>query len=475
MDDLQQEQEPRKEAPAEPERPPEIVIPVMDDSIPSSIAEFFPPEPEQPKPEEPGPEESKLEPPKREALQERKGEEQKDDRRQREGQGQRRNRGGDRQRGSREQQEQRRPQSETQKQPAGRDQQEARQGRQQEPRKDQEQQRRDQQRQQGPRREGQQQRQHAEGDAGGGVDISVVVPLFNENESLRELSSQLKSVLSRMNARWEVWFIDDGSSDNSYKTLAELNRVDRRFKVARFRRNFGKSAALSVGFQHARGEYVVTMDADLQDDPQEIPRLIEKINSGFDLVSGWKKRRRDPINKTIPSKFFNFVTGKLSGIKIHDFNCGLKAYRKDVVKSVQLYGEMHRYIPVLAKMAGFTVSEIPVTHHPRKYGRTKFGMSRYFKGFLDLLTVLFTSRYNQRPLHLFGTVGLLFFLVGFAIEVYLSVEWWMGNPISNRPMLFLGILLILVGIQSISTGLLAEMIAKSQLGSAHYPTRSILK
>ena len=307
------------------------------------------------------------------------------------------------------------------------------------------------------------------------TDVSVVVPLLNENDSLKELASNIKSVLARMTNRWEVLFIDDGSTDGSFDTLLDLYRSDRRFKTIRFRRNFGKSAALSVGFHNARGEYVITMDADLQDDPEEIPRLIEKLRSGFDLVSGWKKKRKDPINKTIPSKFFNFVTGKLSGIKIHDFNCGLKAYKQDVIKSVQLYGEMHRYIPVLAKMAGFSVTEIPVTHHARKYGRTKFGASRFFKGFLDLLTVLFTSRYTQRPLHLFGTMGMLFFLAGFGINIYLSVEWWMGRPISNRPMLFLGILLILVGIQSISTGLLAEMIAKTQHSNTHYSIKSFLK
>lgn len=313
------------------------------------------------------------------------------------------------------------------------------------------------------------------GERRGGTEISVVIPLYNENDSLKELASKVKTSLTRITNRWEVIFVDDGSTDGSFSTLREMYRDDRRFKVIRFRRNFGKSAGLSVGFQHAHGEYVVTMDADLQDDPEEIPRLIEKLKSGFDLVSGWKKKRRDPINKTLPSKLFNYVTGKLSGIKIHDFNCGLKAYRKEVVRSVHLYGEMHRYIPVLAKMQGFSVSEIPVTHHPRKYGKTKFGASRLYKGFLDLLTVLFTSRYTQRPLHLFGTLGMMFFIIGLVINVYLSVEWFMGAPISNRPMLWLGILLTLVGLQSVSTGLLAEMITKSQQASTHYLVRDVLK
>jgi glycosyltransferase involved in cell wall biosynthesis len=244
--------------------------------------------------------------------------------------------------------------------------------------------------------------------------------------------------------------------------LRALHDSEPRFKALRFRRNYGKSAALAVGFQRARGARVVTMDADLQDDPAEIPNLLAKLDEGFDLVSGWKKKRYDPLTKTLPSKFFNSVTGTLSGIPIHDFNCGLKAYRADVVKSVHVYGEMHRYIPVLAKMAGFTVSEIPVLHHPRKFGKTKFGVSRFFKGFLDLLTVLFTARYTQRPLHVFGTVGSFMLAIGLGINVWLTVEWVLGRPVGNRPLLFLGILLMLVGIQLISTGLLAEMVTRQE-------------
>ncbi|MBR9975949.1 MAG: glycosyltransferase family 2 protein [Bacteroidetes bacterium] len=303
---------------------------------------------------------------------------------------------------------------------------------------------------------------------GAGTDISVVVPSYNENDSLPELSARLAEVLSGLTESWEVWFIDDGSHDNSMGTLRALHARDPRFKVARFRRNYGKSAALAVGFERAAGRYVITMDADLQDDPAEIPALIAKIDEGYDMVSGWKKKRYDPVSKTIPSKFFNFVTGRLSGIDIHDFNCGLKAYRGEVVKSVNIYGEMHRYIPVLAKMAGFTVTELVVQHHPRKYGHTKFGLSRFFKGFLDLLSVLFTSRYTQRPLHVFGTMGGAMLVGGLFINGYLTVQWLMGYPVGDRPMLLLGILLMLLGIQLISTGLLAEMITKSDANADDY-------
>lgn len=300
------------------------------------------------------------------------------------------------------------------------------------------------------------------------VVISVVIPSYNEEESLPELSARLEETLSGMTQHWEVWFVDDGSHDGSLAVMRDLHARDARFKVARFRRNYGKSAALAVGFERAAGRYVITMDADLQDDPAEIPALVAKLEEGWDMVSGWKKKRYDPVSKTIPSKFFNFVTGKLSGIDIHDFNCGLKAYRSEVVKSVNIYGEMHRYIPVLAKMAGFTVSELAVQHHARKYGHTKFGLSRFFKGFLDLLTVMFTSRYTQRPLHVFGTMGGVMLALGLIINTWMTVEWMMGKPVGDRPLLLLGVLLMLLGIQLISTGLLAEMVTKSDAKAGDY-------
>jgi glycosyltransferase involved in cell wall biosynthesis len=293
--------------------------------------------------------------------------------------------------------------------------------------------------------------------------ISVVIPLLNEEESLRELASRLHEVLMPMtNGEYEVLFIDDGSTDNSYHVLQSLNRENTRFHAIRFRRNYGKSAALAVGFSRAEGDIVITMDADLQDDPSELPALCEKIHSGYDLVSGWKKKRYDPWHKTMPSKLFNAVTSRMSGITLHDFNCGLKAYRRDVVKTLQVYGDMHRYLPALAHWEGFRVTEIPVQHHPRKFGYSKFGISRFVSGFLDLLTVLATTRYIKRPLHLFGTIGVLMGLLGFGVASYLSIEWFLGKTsLSNRPLLLLAMLLIFVGVQLVSMGLLGEMIVKN--------------
>lgn len=308
------------------------------------------------------------------------------------------------------------------------------------------------------------------------VRVSVVIPLLNEEDSLRELAQRLEEVLPKCsNDRYEVIFIDDGSTDNSFQVIREINSKNRRFRAIRFRRNHGKSAALAVGFREARGEIVITMDADLQDDPAELPRLIEKIKEGYDLVSGWKKKRHDPWHKTVPSKFFNYVTSKASGISLHDFNCGLKAYRREVIKTVQVYGEMHRYIPALAFWEGFRVTELPVTHHARKHGYSKFGFSRFFKGFLDLLTVLFTTRYLKRPLHLLGTVGTLMTLTGFSMDLYLTMEWYFNKTVlSNRPLALFGVALIIVGVQLISVGLIGELIVKSSLRNAEYSIREQL-
>jgi glycosyltransferase involved in cell wall biosynthesis len=310
---------------------------------------------------------------------------------------------------------------------------------------------------------------------GGGPQISVVIPLYNEEGSLRELYRELKAALGRMGVRHDYWFIDDGSTDDSFSVLKDIRRTDPRVKIIRFRRNFGKSAALSTGFSHAQGAVVITMDADLQDDPAEIPALVKKLGEGYDLVSGWKKVRKDPLSKTIPSRFFNRVTSALSGIKIHDFNCGLKAYRRDVVKTVRVYGELHRYVPVLAHEAGFRVGEIPVRHRPRRFGKTKFGITRFWKGFLDLLTVLFTTRYFRNPLHLFGFWGLIAMLGGVAIAGWLTVEWFLGSPLGNRPLFLGGILLIIVGIQMVSIGLLGEMITKTRQESEEYSIREVLR
>lgn len=294
------------------------------------------------------------------------------------------------------------------------------------------------------------------------IYLSIVIPLLNEAESLRELTDKIVAVLQREKIYdYEIIFIDDGSTDNSFDVIKNLRKTNNRIHCVRFRRNYGKSAALSVGFEIAKGKFVVTMDADLQDDPEEIPNLLGKLKEGYDLVSGWKKKRHDPISKTIPSKFFNFVTSLVSGVKLHDFNCGLKAYRREVVKSLYVYGEMHRYLPALAYLDGFKVTEIAVQHHPRKYGKTKFGFSRFIYGFLDLLTVLVTAKYMKRPLHFFGSIGTLLLFIGFLVDLYLAIHWFLGDKnLSNRPLLTFGIALIIVGVQFISLGLIGELIIK---------------
>lgn len=294
--------------------------------------------------------------------------------------------------------------------------------------------------------------------------VSVVVPLYNEEESLMELSLKLRDVFDRMKCMYEVVFVDDGSNDNSFKQIKYIHSRNSRFHCIKFRRNYGKSAALQAGFSAAKGDYIITMDADLQDDPEEIPEMINMLNSGYDLVSGWKKVRHDPFIKKHTSKFFNYITSKMSGIKLHDFNCGLKAYKKDLTKSVRIYGEMHRYIPVLAHLSGFKVTEKPVKHHARKYGVTKFGISRFFNGFFDLLTVMFNTKFNTKPLHLFGLFGIISFVIGFIITAYLTVmKFVAGHYISERPLFFVGLLFIIVGTQFFSLGLIAEMITKNQM------------
>ncbi len=303
------------------------------------------------------------------------------------------------------------------------------------------------------------------------MDVSIVIPLLNEEESLGELYSIISEVMDKNSLSYEICFVDDGSTDKSLDVLKELRQNNKNIKILSFRKNYGKSAALSEGFKLAVGEFIITMDADLQDDPAEIPSLISKLNDGFDMVSGWKKKRNDPLTKTIPSKFFNYTTSLLTGIKIHDFNCGLKAYRKEVIKEIPVYGELHRYLPVLAHWRGFRVGEIIVQHHPRKYGVTKFGWRRLFHGFFDLLTVLFITRYRQKPLHLFGSVGLASLTTGFAILIYLSILWLQGYGIGDRPLLILGLLLVIVGMQSFSLGLIGEMITNSSDEEISYSIR----
>ena len=288
--------------------------------------------------------------------------------------------------------------------------------------------------------------------------ISIVIPLHNEERSIPLLYEELQAALEPLEREWEAVFVDDGSVDGSFAALTRLHARYDNVRVVRLRRNFGKATALATGFDQARGEIVVTIDADLQDDPAEIPRLLVKLDEGFDLVSGWKTRRRDPLRRRIPSRIFNWVTGRVSGLRLHDMNCGLKAYRADVVHGMRLYGELHRFIPVLAQYRGFRVAELPVNHRPREHGRSRYGVERYIRGFLDLLTVSFIGRYRHRPLHLFGGLGLILGLIGFAILLYLSVVKALGHAIGERPLLTLGVLLVVVGLQFFSLGLISEML-----------------
>jgi glycosyltransferase involved in cell wall biosynthesis len=288
--------------------------------------------------------------------------------------------------------------------------------------------------------------------------ISVVVPLLNEESSLEELYGEIAAALEARGETFEVVFVDDGSTDGSSAVLSRLHDEQANVVVVRLRRNFGKAAALQAGFLEARGEVIVTIDADLQDDPAEIPQLLAKLDEGFDLVSGWKTRRNDPFLRRVFSRVFNRTTALISGVRLHDVNCGLKAYRPEVVQGMRLYGELHRFVPVLAAYQGYRVAEIPVNHRARQHGRSRYGLERYLRGFFDLLSVTFMGRYRYRPLHLFGSIGLLMGAVGFVILTYLSVLWFLGQGIGGRPLFFLGVLLVVVGIQLVSLGLLSELI-----------------
>jgi len=290
------------------------------------------------------------------------------------------------------------------------------------------------------------------------IDCSVLVPVLDEAGTVLDLARSVKEALSPLGLSYEIIFVDDGSRDGTCEKVREARTIDPCVKLVRLRRNFGKAAALTAGFDRAAGRLIVTLDGDLQDDPSEIPRMLETLESGgFDLVSGWKHERRDPLSKTLPSLLFNWATRKLAQVDLHDFNCGFKVYRREVLEEVPIYGELHRYIPVLASRRGFAVGELAVRHHPRRHGVSKYGWDRFYKGLLDLLTVLFITKYTRRPLHLFGAMGLGGLGGGLLVNLYLAVRWFQGETLSNRPLLLFGSLLMLLGLQVLMTGLLAEM------------------
>ena len=302
--------------------------------------------------------------------------------------------------------------------------------------------------------------------------ISVVVPVYNEERSVALLYEELQAALDPGGEPWEAVFVDDGSTDGSFAALTRLHAANENVRVVRLRRNFGKAAALAAGFGQAAGEVIVTIDGDLQDDPAEIPHLLAKLEEGFDLVSGWKAKRRDPWARRAFSRVFNAAVGVVSGVRLHDMNCGLKAYRASVVRGLPLYGELHRFLPVLAHQRGYRIAELPVNHRPRAHGRSRYGFERYLRGFFDLLTVSFIGRYRHRPLHLFGGLGLLTIFGGGVCLIYLTLLKAQGHAIGNRPLLILGVLLVVVGIQLLSIGLIGEMITSLHEERADERTRS---
>ncbi len=316
------------------------------------------------------------------------------------------------------------------------------------------------------------------------MDISVVIPLYNEAESLPELVTWIRRVMDDNRFSYEIILVDDGSTDDSWMTIEGLKAINPKISAVKFRRNYGKSAALNVGFAAAQGDVVITMDADLQDSPDEIPELYQRITQGgVDLVSGWKQKRHDPVSKTIPTKLFNSVTRSMSGIhNLHDFNCGLKAYRKEVVKNIEVYGEMHRYIPVIAKWAGFKrIDEQVVQHFPRKYGTTKFGPGRFIKGFLDLLSIFFVGKFGKRPMHFFGTMGVLSFVAGFIIAIWLVVEKLVSianqspyRNVTEQPLFFFALIAIVIGTQLFLTGFIAELVSRNSVDRNNYQIEKVI-
>ena len=298
------------------------------------------------------------------------------------------------------------------------------------------------------------------------MDLSLIIPAFNESEALPELIGEIDQACEGLGLEWETIVVDDGSTDGTFGLISGMAETNPRVGVVRMRRNFGKSAALAAGFGVTRGETVITIDGDGQDDPADIPKLLAGLESGSDLVSGWKSERQDPFTRRFASKIFNWFTAKVTGVKLHDMNCGYKAYRGECARSIEVYGEMHRFLPVFAAQQGWRVSEIPVNHRPRLHGSSRFGLERYRRGALDLLTVAFLGRYQHRPLHLFGLLGLGLGALGFLICLYLSIIWIGGESIGERPLLFLGVLLIVVGVQLFSLGLLGQMMVVNRRSGA---------
>ena len=293
--------------------------------------------------------------------------------------------------------------------------------------------------------------------------ISVVVPAYNEEENIPILYEKLKNVLDNIGESYEILFVDDGSQDKTPDILKDIAKKDNKVKVIRFRRNYGQTSAIYAGFEHARGDVIITMDADLQNDPEDIPKLLEKINEGYDIVSGWRKDRKDPfLSRKLPSRIANWIISKVTGVHLHDYGCTLKAYRSEIAKRYRLYGDMHRFLPALAKRFGAKVTEIPVRHHPRLYGSSKYGIDRTIRVILDIFLVKFLNEYITKPLYVFGGIGFLLLFLGVMIELYLTfLKLFLGEDIGNRPMLILGVLLILAGVQLVSTGIIAELIVRT--------------
>jgi len=308
------------------------------------------------------------------------------------------------------------------------------------------------------------------------TDISIIVPVLNEEQNVKPLYDQITKVMNKIKKSYEVIYVDDGSKDRTFQNLKQINKKDSRLKVISFRRNYGKAAALSAGFELAQGNIVITMDGDLQDDPEEIPRFLKVMDMGYDLVSGWKKTKHQGTLKVYPSKIFNILTRQLTGVRLHDFNCPFKAYKNEVVKNIVLYGELHRYIPVFAHWNGYRIAEIPVKNYERKFGFTKYSTGRILQGFMDLITVKFMSSYQLHPLHLFGTLGAMFAALGGLAGLYLTYLWILGHGIGSRPLLMLAVLMMVLGVQFASMGLIAEMITHSnQKHEKSYSVKKILK